>query len=303
MFDFRNFFFCCNNIKENDNLSIQYPNSNKKNYFKEKHEETNPFKEEEIKQIKVDDSNQVKTEESNPKKEEEESKPQENEGLKQIKIEVQNTIKTEDTKPSTIDEPKKEDNKIEQPKKTSIADKIKNLENAEKQKIEDKKEEKPAKPMTMAERIKMMEKGRMNILPRPEPEIQKRRHSAFENKIKFNPAALGLNNEENNKKPEKKTSNDFANKLNNMKKMFEGKGPRIMGGPRPSAQFTGMPKFDVPGSNNNNQKLEIIEEKPDNLKVGYNPVDELEKNLDKIVVKKDKKKKKKIKSTKNEFSN
>ena len=36
MFDFRNFFFCCNNIKENDNLSIQYPNSNKKNYLNEK---------------------------------------------------------------------------------------------------------------------------------------------------------------------------------------------------------------------------------------------------------------------------
>ena len=144
----------------------------------------------------------------------------------------------------------------------------------------------------MAERIKMMEKGKMNIIPFPAQEIQKRRHSAFENKIKFNQGALGLNNEENNDKPEKKTSNDFANKLNNMKKMFEGKGPRIMGGPRPSAQFTGMPKFDLPG-NNNNQKLEIIEEKPDNLKVGYNPVDELEKNLDKIVVKKDKKKKKK----------
>jgi hypothetical protein len=101
--------------------------------------------------------------------------------------------------------------------------------------------------------------------------------------------------EKKEEKPNKivnKPSGDFASKLGQMKKMFENKGFK----PRPSAQFTGFRGLNSVGNignTNNNQKLDIITEKPDVMKEGYNPVNELEKNLDKIVIKKDKKKGKK----------
>ena len=66
-----------------------------------------------------------------------------------------------------------------------------------------------------------------------------------------------------------------------------------MGGPRPSAQIMGMPRLGNLADNNNIQKIEIIEEKTDKLNSGYNPFDDLEKKLERVVVKKDKKKKKK----------
>ena len=78
-----------------------------------------------------------------------------------------------------------------------------------------------------------------------------------------------------------------------MKKMLENKGMRMIGAPRPSAQIMGMPRFDNFRQNNNTQNLEIIEEKSDKMASGYNPVDDLQKKLENVVIKKDKKKKKK----------
>ena len=123
---------------------------------------------------------------------------------------------------------------------------------------------------------------------------RERRHSAFENKMKFNPE-LVLKNEEKNKEKSKEENKpaSFKDKLNNMKNMFENKGMRMIGAPRPSAQLMGMPKFENLGKNNNAQNLEIIEEKSDKMVSGYNPVDDLEKKLEKVVIKKDKKKMKK----------
>ena len=57
MFDFRKFFFCCNYIKENDNLSIQYPNSNKKNFINEKDRDGIFNREELVKKKKSRNSN------------------------------------------------------------------------------------------------------------------------------------------------------------------------------------------------------------------------------------------------------
>ena len=68
-----------------------------------------------------------------------------------------------------------------------------------------------------------------------------------------------------------------------MKKMFENKGMIMMGAPRPSDK----------SKNNNDQNLGIMEEKTDKLAIGYNPVDDLEKKLEKVVIQKNKKKKKK----------
>ena len=143
----------------------------------------------------------------------------------------------------------------------------------------------------MADRIKMME-GK-NIVFKQPPEAM-RRNSANIN-FNFNQIGLGAKKEEKtekkeekDKKVENKPSSDFANKLNKMQMMFANKGGFK---PRPSAQFTGLPKLDnLDNNNNKNQKLEIISEQTDVLKEGFNPVDELEKNLDKIVVNKNKKK-------------
>ena len=77
-----------------------------------------------------------------------------------------------------------------------------------------------------------------------------------------------------------------------MKQMLERRG---VGGPRPSAQLMGVPQFGNMGQNNNAQNSGIIQEKTDKENPAYNPVNDLEKKLDNIVVvKKDKKKKKKV---------
>ena len=57
MFDFRNFFFCCNNIIENDNLSIQCSNKNKNNFLNEKDRDVLFNKEELVKKKKSRNSN------------------------------------------------------------------------------------------------------------------------------------------------------------------------------------------------------------------------------------------------------
>ena len=152
------------------------------------------------------------------------------------------------------------------------------------------KKENLQKKINIADRIKMME-GK-NILFKQPPEAM-RRNSANIN-FNFNQMGLGAKKEEKkeekDKKVENKPSNDFTNKLNKMQMMFANRGGFK---PRPSAQFTGLPKLDNLDNNNKNKKLEIISEKPDVLKEGFNPVDELEKNLNKIVVQKDKKKRRK----------
>ena len=57
MFDFRNYFFCCNNIIENDNLSIQCSNKNKNNFLNEKDRDVLFNKEELVKKKKSRNSN------------------------------------------------------------------------------------------------------------------------------------------------------------------------------------------------------------------------------------------------------
>ena len=57
MFDFRNFFFCFNNIIENDNLSIQCSNKNKNNFLNEKDRDVLFNKEELVKKKKSRNSN------------------------------------------------------------------------------------------------------------------------------------------------------------------------------------------------------------------------------------------------------
>ena len=151
--------------------------------------------------------------------------------------------------------------------------------------------------MSMAERIKMMSSGpRMPMPGRPNDPFK--RHSAVENNIKFNPEAVLKKEEKPNQdktkvRKEEDKSASFKDNFNNMKKMLENKGMRMIGAPRPSAQIMGMPRFDNFRQNNNTQNLEIIEEKSDKMASGYNPVDDLEKKLENVVIKKDKKKKKK----------
>ena len=112
-------------------------------------------------------------------------------------------------------------------------------------------------------------------------------------------------NTNNNQKPNTNTNNSNNNKpLSNfekMRKMMEKRGAGF-GGPRPSAQMgikdlESLQKFQKKmniDSNNNNQGLGVIHEESDKMVKGYNPADDLEKKLDKIVVvKKDKKKMKK----------
>ena len=192
---------------------------------------------------------------------------------------------------------KKEEKKVEPPK-GGIADKIKNLQNAQQPaKKEEKKEEKGEKKLSMAERIKMMSGGvKPNNGPNPAP--APRRMSAFEGgKLNFNPGNIANKNDEkkdNKAKPDDNKPSGSGNKFNQMKMMLEKRGgPRM--GPRPSA-IMGMPhfgNFGINNNNNNNQDLNIIEEKSDKLKEGYNPVDDLEKKLEKVVVQKNKKKIKK----------
>ena len=182
--------------------------------------------------------------------------------------------------------------------KGGIADKIKNLQNAQQPaKKEEKKEEKGEKKLSMAERIKMMSGGvKPNNGPNPAP--APRRMSAFEGgKLNFNPGNIANKNDEkkdNKAKPDDNKPSGSGNKFNQMKMMLEKRGgPRM--GPRPSA-IMGMPhfgNFGINNNNNNNQDLNIIEEKSDKLKEGYNPVDDLEKKLEKVVVQKNKKKIKK----------
>ena len=189
--------------------------------------------------------------------------------------------------------------KYEIKKTNSIQDRIKNLQNnmaqnkKEEIKKEDKKPSDPSKPLSMAERIKMMS-GNIRM-PAPAPEGPQKRHSsALENKLNFKPSPMPKNEDKNkNDKKENKPAVFGDNKFSQMKKMLENRGPRIMGGPRPSAQIMGMPRLGNLAENNNKQNMEIIEEKSDKLSSGYNPVDDLEKKLEKVVVKKDKKKKKK----------
>ena len=198
----------------------------------------------------------------------------------------------------------KEENK----KRNSIQERIKNLENINKNKKEEqpkkienndkkheektqKEEKKNEKPLSFAEKLKLMEgKGRMMVGP-PAP----RRHSAFENKINFNPALVLKKEEKNDNKDKSKKEEEkpisFPNKINMMKQMFENKGgPRMFGAPRPSAQLMGMTKF----GNINEKKEEnlgVIEEKADVLSKGFDPVNELENKMKNIVVQKNKKKK------------
>ena len=77
---------------------------------------------------------------------------------------------------------------------------------------------------------------------------------------------------------------EFQNKMKNMQAMFIQKGG--FGAPRPSAQIMGMPHgfSNLMGNNINNKGNGISVEKHEDL----------EKKLDKIVVQKNKKKKKKI---------
>ena len=119
----------------------------------------------------------------------------------------------------------------------------------------------------------------------------------MENKINaFKPPLIkndekNNNNNNNTNKKNEKVPNSFKDKLN----MFANRGPMKFGGPRPSVQLASMPNFDnLIKNNNNKQNLDIIKENVDKEKEGYNPANELEKKLDNIVVKKDKKKKKKI---------
>ena len=195
---------------------------------------------------------------------------------------------------------KKEEKKVEPPK-GGIADKIKNLQNAQQPaKKDEKKEEKGEKKMSMADRIKMMSGG-ANLKPNngPNPVAAPRRMSAFEGgKLNFNPGNIANKTDEkkdNKAKPDDNKPSGSGNKFNQMKMMLEKRGgPRM--GPRPSA-IMGMPHFGNFGininNNNNNQDLNIIEEKSDKLKEGYNPADDLEKKLEKVVVQKNKKKIKK----------
>ena len=151
----------------------------------------------------------------------------------------------------------------------------------------------------MAERIKMMSGGGIanpNNAQRPAPAPKKRLSAIDGNQILFNPLKKIEEGNKDNKDNKAKIDNNkpagSGNKFNQMKMMLEKRGgPRM--GPRPSAQFIGMPKFGNLGQNNNDKGLDIIEEKSDKLKEGYNPVDDLEKKLENVVIKKDKKKKKK----------
>ena len=91
----------------------------------------------------------------------------------------------------------------------------------------------------------------------------------------------------------KVNDNKPLNAFEQRKKMLEQKG--IMGGPRPSAPFIMPHGFGAPmPMNNNAPNMQIIKEESDKQKPGYNPTDDLEKKLEKVVVvQKDKKKKKK----------
>ena len=159
----------------------------------------------------------------------------------------------------------------------------------------------PPKPLSIAEKAKMMGGP------------AKKDNNANSNKFNMN-NNINNNNKNNNinitnknnninNNINRNVNNNINNNINNnnnantkplskfeqMKRMMENRGVRP--GPRPSAQFNPNFKFGNLGVNNNNKG--IIEEKSDKEKTGYDPAKDLEKKLDNIVVQKDKKKKKK----------
>ena len=50
----------------------------------------------------------------------------------------------------------------------------------------------------------------------------------------------------------------FILRAKELKNMFENKGMRMIGAPRPSAQLMGMPKFENLGKNNNDFNSKIL---------------------------------------------
>ena len=168
-------------------------------------------------------------------------------------------------------------NKEEKPKKVnSIQDRIKQFQNAPQQpKPEEKKKVNP--PNAMAERFKKMQEE--NKINSKKSEPLPKRFSANINPVNFNPQAVKID-DKNNKNENKKEDNKVESKFKQMQKMLNQRGGRMIGAPRPSAQIMGMPNLG---------QQEIMKENVDKQRPGFNPVDELEKNLDNIVVKKDKK--------------
>ena len=259
-----------------------------------------PIKKEELKPVKKEEPKKDKKEEpkpiikNEPKKENVAPIQNQNKEIKTEKKEVPKIQNNIQNKINNFLQPKIEEKKIQPPKKEIV----KNNEKPVKKEEIKKEEPKPSEPiigkkLSMADRIKMMEgQGKVNNNPKPAPAPQKR-FSAIENKFSFNQEKKEeKNNKPTTKKNESKPSGP-VNKFSDMKKMLEMRG--IGGGSRPSAQLMGVPNLGNMGQNNNtNQNAGIVKEKVDKENPGYNPVNDLEKKLDNIVVQKDKKKKKKI---------
>jgi hypothetical protein len=166
------------------------------------------------------------------------------------------------------------------------------------------------KPLSIAEKAKMMMGGQAKPTNNNNQNMNNNinnKNNNINNKINANMNKninmnnnINNNNKNVNNNANKNTNNNANNNINptnkkplskfeQMRLMMENKG--IGGKPRPSAQINpGGFNFGKGGEDGNKG---IINDQSDKMKAGYNPVNDLEKKLDNIVVQKDKKKKKK----------